>query len=95
MYSHGLGHVSHKILAYSHWLGHVSHKSQVGQFRLRLASNSYVFQVEDLLLKEDVVDLLEELITNDTYPSKGGLTSAFKEAVHTCVYGWIVKAEMP
>ena len=50
-----------------------------------LVSNPYAFQVEDLLLKEDVVDWLEELITNDPYPSKGVLCSAFKKAAHTYV----------
>ena len=50
-----------------------------------LVSDPYAFQVEDLLLKEDVVVWLEELVTNDPYPSKGVLCSAFKEAVLTYV----------
>ena len=50
-----------------------------------LVSNPYAFQADDLLLKEDVVVWLEELITNDPYPSKSGLTTAFKEAVLTYV----------
>ena len=64
------------------------------QAAAHMFSNPYVYQAVDLLDKEDVQDWLEDLITNDPYPSKGGLSTAFKEAVHTYVYGWIGKAKM-